>query len=62
MNNDLTSKDANGATFCENEVGTCASQRGGMTVTNRRLDKLGICIGADRICGRAAASYGRIVD
>ena len=62
MNSNLTSKDANGATFCENEVRTCDSQRDGMTVTNSRLDKLGISIGADLICGRAAASYGRIVD
>jgi hypothetical protein len=49
------------ATFCENDVRTSDSQRDGMAVTNSRLDKLGISIGTHLICGRAAASYRRIV-
>ena len=36
-------------------------QRHDETLTNSRLDKLGTFIGADLICGRAAASYRRIV-
>ena len=62
MNSNLTSKGANDAAFCEYGVRTCNSQRGGITVTGSRLDKLGTSIGADLICGRVAASYGRIVD
>ena len=43
--------------FAKNELRTCNSQRDGMTVTGSRLDKLGISIDADLICGRVAASY-----
>ncbi len=62
MNSNLTPKGANDATFCENEVRTGDSQRGGMAVTNSRLDKLENDVGADLISGRVAASYRRIVD
>jgi hypothetical protein len=48
--------------FCENEVRTGDSQRDDMTVTKSRLDKRATSVGADLICGRVAASYGRIVD
>jgi len=61
INSNFTPKGANDATFCENEVKTCDSQRGGMTVTNSRLDKLETSIAADLISGRVAASYRRIV-
>jgi hypothetical protein len=39
--------------FAKNGVRTCNYQRDGMTVTGSRLDKLGISIGADLICGRS---------
>jgi hypothetical protein len=61
INSNRTPKGANDATFCENEVKTCDSQRDGMTVTSSRLDKLGTSISADLISGRVAASYRRIV-
>jgi hypothetical protein len=62
INSNLTSKGANGATFCEREVRTGDIQRDGMTVTRSRLGKLGISVGADLIRGRVAATYGQIVD
>ena len=61
INSNLTPKGANDATFWENEVTTCDSQRDGITVTRSRLVKLGSSIGADLICGRVGASYRRIV-
>jgi hypothetical protein len=61
INSNLTPKGANDATFCENEVRTCDSQRDGMRATSSRLDKLGTSIDADLISGRVAASYRRIV-
>jgi len=61
INSNLTPKEANHATFLENEVRTCDSPREGMTVAGGRLDKLGTFIGADLNSGRVAGSYRRIV-
>jgi hypothetical protein len=57
ISSNFTPKGANDATFCENEVRTCDSQRDDMTVTISRLDKLGTSIGAGPISGRVAAPY-----
>ena len=54
-------REANHATFWENEVRTCDSQRDGMTVTSSRLDKLRTSIGADLNSARVAAPYRGIV-
>ncbi len=61
ISSNLTPREANHATFWENEVRTCDSQRDGMTVTRSRLVRLGTFIGADLNSARVAAPYRRIV-